>query len=191
MGAHVEHGFPEKGPPQGHTVQAAQQLPIPPGFHGMGIAQSMQALIGRYHLGQYPCPFTVATGRRASPDDAGKGRIHAQLERMVAQGPGTAARQMEGIRRQHATGIRTPPQQGHVLTVPGKDAPAVGCQQTCRQQIATGTQYPFRGAASRRGELRRIQGYLLTHRCGRHPPPPLPRPVQGPRQGTGVRVHCP
>jgi hypothetical protein len=43
----AEHTLPEKGTTKPHAIQAADQLPVAPGFDRMGMAASMQIGIGR------------------------------------------------------------------------------------------------------------------------------------------------
>ena len=139
-----------------------------------------------YHLGQYPCPLTVATGAAQARMTREKA-VSIRSSNGRLRKAGHCGAEVKILQRQHAGGSGHHHSRGRILTVPGKDAPAVGRQQTCRQQVATGTQYPFCGAASRRGKLRRIQSYSLTHRCGRH----LLLRFRALGRGRGARVHCP
>ena len=54
MGAHVEHGFPEKRPPEPDSVQAAHERISDrimfPHFNGMGKTQFVQAGVGTERL---------------------------------------------------------------------------------------------------------------------------------------------
>lgn len=60
VGAHVEHGFPEKRPPQPDPVQAAHKRisgrVMLPHFNGMGKTQFMQAGVGIHHSGMIHVP---------------------------------------------------------------------------------------------------------------------------------------
>ena len=187
FGFGVEHGFAKKSPAQSHAVKAARQRAVPPGFNGVGIAQGVQALIGRNHLRDDPGSGRGGARCGAGSDDPSKSPVQGKGKRPAAQGPGAAPGQMKGLQRQHATWIWRPPEHGQALFIPGEDAPAVGRQQAFGPQVTPQAQETVR--------MGRLQGRELCgqrrHRAVTHQrttPGAAQKPADG---GTGNRTLMP
>ena len=123
-----KHRLGKEGPSYCHAVQSADQATVLPCFHGMGVAEFVQACVGIQHFTRDPSSSFGML--RASPcalfHDSSKARIERDGEHSRAKASLEAARDMEFVRKQHGARIRRPPENGLIVVIPGKDALSIG-----------------------------------------------------------------
>lgn len=141
----VEHRLAKHRLSDRNAIQAARQFTSDPGFDAVGKTRTVQVNISLNHVRHDPgavCPR--AGGVRAGLDDLGERAVHADFAVRIAgkfdQCLFERGMQSETIDLQHHARFGTPPQNGLIGAVPGKDAIPVCVAERPDRQIGTGTQ---------------------------------------------------
>lgn len=137
----VKHGFAEENPPDGNTVQTADQIPVFPRFEAMRPPGLMQLRVCPYHLRHQPSSRAITTRCIcATKDHASKRFIRRHLKFSAIEHPAQRFRNMQIIRDKNESGIGRPPKNGITRSVPWENPPGVRLHQTLERQVAAKSQ---------------------------------------------------
>ena len=188
LGLQAEHALAEEGATQGHSVETAPQLAIPPRFDAVGMARAVQGQVGLPHLRRDPGAVLAGAGHLgAVPDHRLEGRVEAGLEGLVPQAPAGAGGEVQVAGPQQGPLWRGPPEQRILLTEPREDAAAIGLQEPGHREV------PADGQKAVFGQLRVREDQAVRQPKDRHSRPSLrptlalPPLARGPKRMASAR----
>ncbi len=111
----ADHRLAEKGAPQRHAIEAADQLPVVPAFDAMGMAHAEQSFVARTDHRVDPRRRPVVGGFGAQRRHRGKGGVGGDAETFGEQQLAQAARQVKAIERQDRAQPRFDPMDRRVV----------------------------------------------------------------------------
>ena len=86
----MEHRLAEKQPPEADTIQTAHQRVALVALDGVGVAQLVQANIGRLHFPGYPGGLSIAAGFAALTNHSAKVSVNVDRKRVAGEAPAQA-----------------------------------------------------------------------------------------------------
>src|SRR5918995_1385060 len=113
----VEHALAKEGRPQCDPIQAADKAAVPPDLDGVAMAEIEEVAVEASDAGVDPRLVAVAARLGTAGNDGVEIPVDADLERVRAQGPGKALRQVEAVERDDAPFLRLDPEQARIVCV--------------------------------------------------------------------------
>jgi hypothetical protein len=106
IGGAAKHGFAKEGPAEANTIEAADELALPPAFDRMGMAGGVEAERRAFDLIIDPRLLAL----RAAVDDLSEGPVAGDREAPLAKRPRQRAGDMEAIEREDRPVARLDPE---------------------------------------------------------------------------------
>ncbi len=148
-----EHGFTEEAAPQGYPIETASQFFPVPGFDRMGQPGRMQSFVSRDHFRDNPGARMIRTSFSGTPvNDPSKSLVQCNGKGFSTQQAFQRMGNVQFFRIKDQTGIRRPPENRVVFSIPWKDALAIRQHETFDAQIAANRKKAFINCQVRRRE---------------------------------------
>lgn len=130
----ADHRFAEKGTPERHAVEAADERVAVPAFDAVRVAEAKEPFVARLDHGVDPRRRAIARGRGAQRHDVGEGGVGGDAKALADNDLPQAARQVESVQRQDRAQPRLDPVDRRVVRRVGhREEPlCIGAEQQRR-----------------------------------------------------------